>query len=147
MLPTPATPFWSSRKDFSGAVRPAAISPSDSGVKASQRGLMPSREGKRAADAPSVSRKAPPKPRRSPALPLVQPHPLRGVELFLALDQDQVAGHAQVHDQGLRPVEPQQQVLAAPPQPLDRPPGHPRPQLGGRLRAAPAGVEPREPLD
>ena len=64
--------------------------------------------------------------RRGRALALVQPPPLGGVELLLALDQDQVAGHPQVHDQGLAAVERQQQVLAAPPQPLDRPSARPR---------------------
>ena len=43
MLPTPAIPDWSSRNDFSGAVRPAAISPSASGVNSSESGSTPSR--------------------------------------------------------------------------------------------------------
>ena len=60
--------------------------------------------------------------------------------MLLALDQDQVAGHPQVHDQGLLAVERQQQVLAAPAQRLDRPPRHRRLQL---RRRRPAGTSAR----
>ena len=77
---------------------------------------------------------------RGRALGLVQPPSLRGVEHVLALDQDQVAGHPQMHDQRLAAVQRQQQVLAAPPQPLDRAPA----DRGAQLRpAAPAATSAR----
>ena len=65
MLPTPAMPFWSSRKDLSGTVRPAAISPSASGVKAAENGSIPSREAKCASSEASSSNSASPKRRGS----------------------------------------------------------------------------------
>ena len=75
------------------------------------------------------------------ALGLVRAAALRGVRgLALALDQHQVAGHPQVHDQGPPALEAQQQVLAAPRQ---RPrSSRPRPPAPAR-RAAPAGASAR----
>ena len=64
MLPTPATRDWSSRNDFSGAVRPAASSPSASGVNSAESGSTPS-FAKRAASPASSIRKASPKRRGS----------------------------------------------------------------------------------
>ena len=167
MFPTPAILDWSSRNDFSGAVRPAAISPSASGVNVVRERLDPEPleagrkvgvvDQERLAEAARVG-----EPQlaavveqeagaqvtlRGRALVLVQTPPLGGVELLLPLDQDQVAGHPQVHDQGLGAVERQQQVLAAPPQALDRPPADRRAQLGRRHRPRPALVEHLQPLD
>src|SRR6188472_357652 len=64
MLPTPATPDWSSRNDFNGTIRFAAISPSASGVKASEKGSTPSLM-KRSSSFASSIRKASPKRRGS----------------------------------------------------------------------------------
>src|SRR5215218_4783142 len=64
MLPTPATFDWSSRKDFSGAVRPAAISPRACGVNSGENGSTPS-FAKRSASPASSIRKASPKRRGS----------------------------------------------------------------------------------
>ncbi len=152
---------------MSGAVRPAASSPRTSGVKAGESGSTPSRS-KRSSSPESSIRKASPNRRgsvnqssrpssrtkrarrnRSSALrsPLVQPHPLGGVERAAVLDQHQVAGHPQVHDQRLRPAEPQQQVLAAPPETLDRPARHRPAEPPGCNRPRPARVIDLEPLD
>jgi hypothetical protein len=103
-------------------------------VKSAESGSTPSR-AKRSPSPASSIRKASPKPA------------LGGVERVAVVDQDQVAGHPQVHDQGLRPVERQQQVLAAPPQSLDLPARDGRLQLGRRHRATPALVVDLEPLD
>src|SRR6476646_5396835 len=64
MLPTPAILGWSSRKDFSGAVRPAAISPRASGVNSGAKGSTPSL-AKRSSSFSSASRNASPKRRGS----------------------------------------------------------------------------------
>src|SRR5882757_7037633 len=139
MLPTPAIPDWSSRNDFSGAFFPAAISPSFSGVNSGDSGSTPRRE-KRSGSFASSIRKASPKRRGSVnhtsrpsastkmflfgrALALVEDAALGGVDdLPLGLDQHEVAGHPQVHDQRLVAVQAQQQVLAASSQTQDRAP-------------------------
>ena len=56
-------------------------------------------------------------------------------------DQQKVAGHPQVHDQRLLTVEAHQQVLAAPIQALDRPPGDCGFEARRRQRPRPALVE------
>ena len=156
MLPTPATCDWSSRNDFSGARAAGGALAEDLGRELGRERLDPElREARRepvvvdqeglaeAARvgepelAPVVEQEAGPQVAlRGRALALVEAHPLRRVDLLLALDQDQVAGHPQVHDQGLAAVELQQQVLAAPPQPLDRPSRRPpsRPVAAGTGR-------------
>ena len=141
MLPTPATPDWSSRKDFSGAVRPAAIAPSAAGGELGRERLDAEPAGEAGLEVDVVDQEGLAEAARigepelaavvedeagaqvasrGRALALVQPPSLRGIEHVLALDQDEVAGHPQVHDQGPGAVEPQQQVLAAPSQALDR---------------------------
>ncbi len=127
MLPTPAIADWSSRKDFSGAVRPAAISPSNCGVKAAESGSTPSRSKRRGSSTSSIRNASPKRrgsvnqsslpsvePKASPqvalgdgALALIQTSP-RGIEHPTVFEQDQVAGHPQVHDQGLATLESQQ---------------------------------------
>ena len=156
----------SSRNDFSGAVRPAAASPSACGRELVGERLDPEPAAKRSSRASSPSRKPSPKRRGSvnqssrPSSSVKRARRWRSSSaragrggdppegsLAVPADQDQVAGHPQVHDQGLAPVEAHQQVLAAAPQPLDRSPADRGLQDRRRQRPRPALVEDLQRLD
>ena len=136
------SPLWSSRNDLSGAGRPAARRPSASAVSSPESGSTPSRAS-RYSSSPSPSEHdrmaEPAHVREEQARPvvelnrgsqvaklggrLVQPgrHRVSAASSRSRRAKQQVPGHPQVHDQGPLTLEPQQQVLAAPLDRLDRP--------------------------
>ena len=168
MLPTPAIPDWSSRKDFSGAFLAGRDLPQSRRRELGRERLDPEpgealrqlrvvdQEG--LAETPRVG-----EPDLAAvveeeagtqvallggALALVEDAALGGVEdLPVVLPQHQVAGHPQVHDQRLVAVEAEQQVLPPSSQPLDRAPFDLLAELLRRHRPRPAGIEHLEPLD
>ena len=133
MLPIPAIPFWSSRNDFSGTVRPSAIRPISSAVSRSVERLDPDprvevglelsgrqqrgvTEAARIGELAAAGRRrarARPAGRRARSAPGRAGPPPNRRALLAALGEQQVAGHPQVHDQRRAVVEPDQQVLAA----------------------------------
>src|SRR5689334_5623334 len=132
MLPTPAIRSCDRRKAFTGAFRPAAIARRASAVNSGLSGSGPRRDEKYSTSASWPSR-------TTPVRTLIA--------VLVGRDNEQVARHAQVHQEVDLVLELPDQVLAAAREPLHAPPPHGVRHLGRRGRLAPARVEDLEPLE